>query len=93
MGLGMQLSRTTVCNKIEIRRPRWKQRVVGIANFRVGTHNEIDIIAVDKMQRRYYPETLYGSGDMITKCPIQTLPSGVKLYLVPIANLEPLERI
>lgn len=88
----MILPRTTSCNVIEIRAPRWKQRVVGIANFRVGTHNAIDITAVGKDGKRYYPETLYGSGEMITKCEMQTLPSGVKLYLVPIGNLEPLER-
>lgn len=88
----MILSRTTPVNKIEIRMPRWKQRVVGVASFRVGQHNEIDIIAKGKDGERYYPEPLYGSGEMIRKCEVQTLPSGVKLYLVPIANLETLER-
>lgn len=88
----MILSKDTVCNHIEILKPRWKQRVVGVANFRVGTHNAIDIVKTDKEGKRYYPQTLYGSGDMIRSCETQTLPSGVLLYLVPIANLEVLER-
>lgn len=89
----MQLARDTVCNKIEIRMPRWKQRVVGIATFRVGHHNAIEITATGKDGNRYYPETLYGSGDMIRACEQQTLPSGVTLYLVPIDKLETLERV
>jgi hypothetical protein len=88
----MILPRTTTCNVIEIRAPRWKQRVVGVASFRVGHHNAIDIIATGKDGKRYYPDTLYGSGEMIRKCETQHLPSGVILYLVPISQLEPLER-
>ena len=88
----MILSRNTPCNSIEIKSPRWKQRIVGVASYRVGTHNAIDIIAVGKDGNRYYPNTLYGSGDMIRSCETQKLPSGVLLYLVPIDKLEPLER-
>jgi len=89
----MQLARDTVCNKIEIQMPRWKQRVVGIATYRVGTHNAIDITATGKDGQRYYPNTLYGSGDMIRACKTQLLPSGVKLFLVPIDSLTVLERL
>jgi hypothetical protein len=88
----MILSRLTSCNQIEIRMPRWKKRVVGVASYRVGTHNVIDIVAKGKDGKRYYPEALYGSGDMIRECETQTLRGGVKLFLVPISNLEPLER-
>jgi hypothetical protein len=93
MGLKVKLSRNTACNAIEIRMPRWKQRIVGIASYRVGTHNAIEITAKGKDGQRYYPETLYGSGEMIRSCEIQHLPSGVMLYLVPISKLEPLERV
>lgn len=89
----MKLDRQTVCSLIQIRSPRWKQRIVGIAHHRVSAHNEIEIQATDKFQRKYYPENLYGSGDMIRACETQELPSGVKLYLVPINKLEVLERI
>ncbi len=84
----MKLARDTVANKIEIKAPRWKQRVVGIATFRVGTHNEIEILATGKDGKRYYPETFYASGDQIKTCETQTLPSGV-----PISQLDLLERV
>lgn len=89
----MQLHKHTPCSSIEIKAPRWKQRVVGIATFRVGNHNAIDIVATGKDGNRYFPETLYGSGEMIRECETQTLPSGVKLHLVPIHKLEKLERV
>ena len=89
----MILPRLTPCSKIEIKAPRWKQRVVGIASFRVGDHNEIHITATGKDGKRYYPDPLYANRATITTCETQILkPSGVKLYLVPINNLEPLER-
>lgn len=88
----MLLDRTTACNVIEIRSPRWKQRVVGVASFRVGTHNEIRITATDKDGKLYYPDTYYMSGADIKNHETQTLPSGVVLYLIPISELEILER-
>ena len=91
-GEKMILDRLTPCAKIEIKMPRWKQRVVGIANFRVKQHNEINITAKRKDGSLYYPEPLYATGDQIRAYETQTLPSGVKLYLVPINSLETLER-
>lgn len=88
----MILSKDTPCNFIEIQSPRWKQRVVGIASFRVGTHNEITITARDKDGMPYYPNSYYMSGEDIRKHETQRLPSGVELYLVPISELEILER-
>lgn len=89
----MKLDRLVPCSKIEVRSPRWKQRVVGIASYRVKEHNEIEIIAVGKDGRRYYPDVMYASGETIRACETQTLPQGVMLYLVPISKLEILERV
>jgi len=86
------LSRTTPCNQIHILKPRWKQRVVGIANYKIGNHNAIDILATDKEGKRYYPYTLYASGETIENCETQYLDNGTLLYLVPISILETLER-
>ena len=90
----MKLSKNTVCAKIEIIEPRWKARTVGIATYRVKEHNEINILAMSPVSpfRRYYPDPLYGSGEMIRSCPTQKLSSGTVLYLVPISKLESLER-
>lgn len=88
----MKLPKLTPVNLIEIKRPRWKQRTVGIASFRVGTHNQIEILATGKDGTRYYPNSLYMSGEDIIKHETQDLDSGVKLYLVPISELVTLER-
>jgi len=90
----MKLSRDTPCNHIEIKAPRWKERVVGIAKFRVGTHNSVDIMATDKEGKRYYPDTYYISGADIEKHEVQRLANGgVEVYLVPINDLSVLERV
>jgi len=89
----MQLPRLQPVQYIEIKKPRWKQRVVGIASYRVGTHNQINIIAKDKTGKLYYPNDYYMSGEDIKKYDKQTLGSGVVLHLVPISDLEILERI
>lgn len=89
----MQLSRLQSCSVIEIKSPRWKQRVVGVASFRVKEHNEIRITATGKDGNLYYPEPMYMSGDKIRTYETQVLPSGVKLYLIPISDLEVLERV
>jgi hypothetical protein len=89
----MKLNWSTPCSDIEIRMPRWKDRVVGIASYKVGNHNKVRITAKGKDGERYYPNDMYISGEEVTKCEKQTLPSGVVLYLVPISKLEALEEI
>lgn len=88
----MKLSKDAVVQYTIIKAPRWKQRVVGIASYRVGVHNAITIAAKRKDGSLYYPGMYYASGDTIKSCETQTLPSGVVLYLLPISKLEPLER-
>jgi len=89
----MILGKFTPCSKIEIRSPRWKERTIGIAKFRVGVHNEIEILSTRPDGTRHYPDKYYISGESVRACPTQVLkPSGVVLYLVPINSLEPLER-
>lgn len=85
------MKRPEGASRIEINSPRWKQRVIGIANYRVKAHNVIEIMAKKKNGEKYYPDDLYASGEMIRKCETQTLPSGVILYLVPISSLEAIE--
>lgn len=74
--------------KFEIKYPRWKQRVVGLAAYRVSDHNEVEILAVGKDGERYYPDTYYISGEDVRKCEKQMLPQGIELYLVPIDDLR-----
>lgn len=89
----MQVPKSTPCNLIEIRSPKWKDRAVGIAKYRVGSLNEIRILATDKTGKRYYPDNYVVKGNVVKSCKVQKLPSGIELYIVPISKLEILERI
>lgn len=77
-----------VYTEFAIKMPRWKQRVVGLASYRVSDHNKVDIMAAGKDGERYYPDTYYISGADVRKCEKQMLPQGLELYLVPINSLE-----
>lgn len=88
----MKLSKNTPCQKFEIKMPRWKERVVGLASHKVGTDNCVEILAEGKDGKRYYPGEYYISGEQVKQCERQNI-RGLTLYLVPIASLEPLERV
>lgn len=77
-----------VYTEFSIKMPRWKQRVVGLAAYRVSDHNKVDIMAAGKDGERYYPDTYYISGEEVRKCEKQMLPQGLELYLVPINKLQ-----
>lgn len=82
----MILSRTTPAHKIEIWQPRWKDRTVMLAKFKVGTHNEITFTKTKSL-----PETYYISGEKARTFPLE--PNGkILCYCVPIDELEILER-
>ena len=91
----MQLSRTTPCNLFKIASPRWKERAVGLDKNKVGTHNEIQITYRNKNGDLLYPNSFYISGDNVRKHELQPIPnySSVQVYIVPISNMEVLERI
>jgi hypothetical protein len=82
----MILNRTTSCQRINIWQPRWKDRTVLIACYKVGTHNEITFSKTKSM-----PEKYYISGINISKYPI-TDNGKLKCYVVPLDDLEVLER-
>lgn len=88
----MVLSRTTPANVFNIKKPMWNGRKVGLASFRLGTHNQVNILAKNKTGELLYPEPLYVSGEKARTYDTMILPSGVVLYLVTISDLEPLER-
>lgn len=88
----MLLSRTTPAQVFNIRKPMWNGRKVGLASYKIGLHNEVNILTKDKNGNRLYPLPLYVSGEQAQKYNTMKLPSGVVLYLVTISDLEPLER-
>lgn len=88
----MKLSKSTSCQSFQIKMPRWKERVVGLAAHKVGMHNSVEILAQGKDGKRYYPGEYYVSGEQVKQCERQNI-RGLTLFLVPISSLEPLERI
>lgn len=91
----MKLSRFTPCQKFNIKNPVWGGRKVGLATYKVGLHNEIHILTVNTAGERVYPQPLYISGEQARQYPIEPVKSNpnVKLYIIPINDLETLERI
>lgn len=83
----MQINRLTPVNKMEIIQPRWKDRVVMLACYKVGTHNEIVFTKTPSM-----PGSYYVSGKVAMSYPKQTN-GKLMCYAVPLDALEPLERI
>ncbi len=83
----MKLAYNVPCQKIDIWQPRWKDRTVMIATYKVGTHNEVTFSKTKSM-----PENYYISGEAVRKFPIETNGT-VSCYCVPLDKLELLERI
>jgi len=91
----MQLSRTTVVTLFEIKFPIWNggKRVVGLAEDRLGKHNEIRILYTRKDGTRSFPDNYYFDGNLRIFFNTMKLPSGVVLRLIPIESLSKLERV
>jgi hypothetical protein len=73
---------------IRINFPIWKTRSVGIAENRIIDDLEIEILYQDKNGNRLYPSRYYISRSEALNHPTQTLPSGVKLRIIPIAEMK-----
>lgn len=90
----MKLGRLTPANLHEIRKPMWSGRKVGIANYKIGQHNLIKILAKDKDGRYIYssdngesPATYYASGEQLNNAETMVLPK-VTLQVIPIGELD-----
>ena len=81
----MKLNRLTPVQNITILAPRWHDRKVLIAGFKVGTHNVITFTKAPT-----YPGQYYLSGETIRKYPLGTN-GKIKCYEVPLDELELLE--
>lgn len=83
----MVLSRTTPVQRLTILAPRWHDRTVLLANYKVGTHNEIVFTKAKSMM----DNTWYISGEEVKKHP-KTTNGTIACFSVPISSLQPLER-
>lgn len=91
----MKISRFTPCQLFKIKTPVWGGRKVGLATYKVGAHNEIRIETTNKEGELIYPQPFYISGEKAKTYPIQPVRSNpnVKLYVIPVNDLEVLERV
>lgn len=83
----MILSRTTPCQVLSIKQPRWKDSVVMLACYKVGDNNEVVFTHAPTMGGKYYV-----SGRIARSYPKQSNGS-IMCFAVPLHELEPLERV
>lgn len=82
-----RLDRLTACSTIEIWQPRWKDKKVLIAKYKVATHNQIKFTKTKSL-----PDTYYLSGATIQSYPLSTN-GRIECYEVPMSELKLLERV
>jgi len=76
--------------RINIEKPIWSNQSIGIAEWRLKAADTIEIVILykDKSGRRVFPETYQISAHELKKCPLKTLRTGTRLYIVPIQKME-----
>lgn len=82
----MILDRFTTRQLFTIWQPRWKDRKVLLASYKVGTHNEILFTKAPSLGEEPY----YVSGKVVREYPLETN-GKISCYAVPIDKLEILE--
>ena len=82
----MTIPRNTPLSLIEIWSPRYHNRTVLIAKFKLQTHNKIIFTKVPSLKGKEY----YMSGADIAKYPLDTN-GKVPCYAVDLNDLKPLE--
>lgn len=76
---------------IQIRCPIWNggKRVVGIAEYKLGAVNtDIEIMYRNRFGERIYPFVYTMTRSEIAKYPVKIVGCGVRLRLIPIADLH-----
>jgi len=74
---------------ISIKYPIWKTRSVGIATFAAGLEKTtVEITYRNKAGERLYPHVYSIPTNKLRKYPIQAIKPGVRLYIVPIEDLN-----
>lgn len=69
-------------SQIDIWQPRWRDRVVLIAKYKVGSENEIVFSKTKSM-----PGVYFITGDDVRACPLESN-GKVACYAVPLDKLE-----
>ena len=73
----------------KIETPIWNERAVGVAEYKIGDKNLIEIMAEDKYGNRIYPDVYMADREQLMNGRVVYAEKGdVKLRVVPISELE-----
>jgi len=82
--------------KVEIKKPIWngelRKRCVGIAEFRLQPVMQVDIMYTRKDGTRTFPNPFKVTKAQMLKCPTMVVGGNVKLYVIPVEDMEEIER-
>lgn len=70
---------------ITIFEPRWKDKTVLIADWKIGPENDIEITCMNGDNRRY-PQPFHASGEWLRQYPTEQKPYGT-MRIVPLDKL------
>lgn len=87
----MILKNDTRCSEIEVWNPRWHDRKVLIANFKLGTHNAITFPRARTLEGTWYISGLK-AGQYPTEIMKTKSGKDMTMRVIPLDDLEPLER-
>lgn len=74
-------------NEIIIHAPRWKDKTVLVADWKIGMKNKIVITAKRKDGSLYYPEPFIAWGEQLRNYPLEQRAYG-KMRVVKLADLK-----
>ena len=83
----MNTKQISKINKYEIKEPIWKDKSIGIADFRLKNDLQVDIIYKNKTNERVFPDTYIIKNPNLTNREYQII-SGNKIYKFLINELE-----
>jgi hypothetical protein len=83
----MNTKQISKINKYEIKEPIWKDKSIGIADFRLKNDLQVDILYKNKTNERVFPDTYIIKNPNLTNREYQII-SGNKIYKFLINELE-----
>jgi|TARA_R100000789_G_scaffold92245_1_gene90695 hypothetical protein len=83
----MNTKQMSKINKYEIKEPIWKDKSIGIADFRLKNDLQVDILYKNKTNERVFPDTYIIKNPNLTNREYQII-SGNKIYKFLINELE-----
>jgi len=87
VGVKLNTKQMSKINKYEIKEPIWKDKSIGIADFRLKNDLQVDIVYKNKNNERVFPDTYIIKNPHLTNREYQIISSN-KIYKFLISELE-----